>query len=386
MERATSNVYAVLLAVAISLASASGVWAETCARDGIDRALIEARNAHERGRLQEALATYRTLARCMASEPPDSVAAFALNMADTLAALDRHHDAIEQYTRALAQPGALSSGDATRARQTVETLKARMPASLSVECHVPDLRIALVDHSDAVSRPCPARWDGLSPGRHGMQIIVSEAFSYRVEVRLRAGQHERLTVDPTARLSIAGRPLGATVVVDGAVAGVLPLADFPLAPGPHRIGLLGDDGRTATRRSIDLRPGEERTVELHVLPVTTSDPVVPRAVPWVAMGLGWGAVIGSGIFLGVGESHLADAHRAGALARGSRTVYDYERHARMARDSLEDGKGARRVGYGLLGVGASLVVGSLAVFVFDEPPAAPMASSGVSAGSAWSTR
>jgi len=81
---------------------------------------------------------------------------------------------------------------------------------------------------------------------------------------------------PSATLTIVSEPLEATVFLDGRDAGKTPLTLEDLQPGEHRLILL-KDGHARTARTVVLKPGSERVLEVKLGTAGGDEAVRPAA-------------------------------------------------------------------------------------------------------------
>jgi hypothetical protein len=138
------------------------------------------------------------------------------------------------------------------------------PESLSVETTPRGAAIS-VDGAAAGNSPLTLP---LAPGKHTVEAALP---GHRVEVRshvARAGRNASLKIalsPAPGKLSIATRPAGAAVVIDGKKAGASPLS-VAASPGPHQVSaqLRGYQPKTAR---VQVPPGEEARHEFELEPV-----------------------------------------------------------------------------------------------------------------------
>jgi TonB family protein len=144
-------------------------------------------------------------------------------------------------------------------------------ATVTVDSHprgitpldVPDLALG---HHDV-----KVELKGYLPATQGVELVADTP---RAELKLTLAR-----VAPTmAAADILSTPLGATVKVDGAVAGHTPVIDFKLKPGPHHIE-LSKEGYEPWSQSVTAG-GKKLFVDAEMRPAARATPV-PTAAPEV---------------------------------------------------------------------------------------------------------
>ena len=116
-----------------------------------------------------------------------------------------------------------------------------------------------------------------------------------------------------SRIAVRSRPRGALVTIDDVPRGVTDLA-FGVTPGKHTV-VLTLDGYEATTHTVEVKPGAEAVVDVHLAPATAGPAdkgggaLSPRVFKWVALGAAV-ATLGAGIALMVmdGQETCDKAH------------------------------------------------------------------------------
>jgi tetratricopeptide (TPR) repeat protein len=169
---------------------------------------------------------------------------------------------------------------------------------------------------------------------------------------------------PRGALLVQGTPLGATVTVDGAVAGQLPLAPLPLPPGPHDVGVSHGGYEPAVRLvTVDGGLQTDVTVDL-VAELPPPPPTSLAPAGWATLGAGLGAAgAGVGLLLWSKEltTDLEDLNAGRGLAGAS-----YDEYASRYDETRRRYDAARIAGAVLTGAGAAAAATGVVLLALDE--------------------
>jgi len=94
------------------------------------------------------------------------------------------------------------------------------------------------------------RMEGYAPERFVLSVAERKTTKKRLKLTPRFGQ-----------LAVTTKPAGATVQVDGQVAGKTPLGSLPLAPGTHAV-VVGLDGYEREQRTAVIQAGKTAKLKL----------------------------------------------------------------------------------------------------------------------------
>ncbi len=199
----------------------------------------------------------------------------------------------------------------------------------------------------------------LEPGEH---VLVIEAEGYarvrrKVTVTRRFVHAVEIALEPLQAKLVVKGPEGATVHVDGEIAGTLPLAEpLELTPGTRWLAVT-ENGYEPWARAVELERGKDRTVEVE-LEVTSQ-----RIAAALLMG-GGAAGLATGIVLGVLSVVEHRASRDFTQSIGRPLLPDEQAEYAAIIDRRDDYRLVSGVAGGL-GLGMFLVGGAL--FLLDEP-------------------
>ena len=205
--------------------------------------------------------------------------------------------------------------------------------------------------------------------------FISEVAPGKHQVLIRAAGYEdyarEVTVDPVAgappidvaltekpaEVSVVA-PEGAEIAVDGRFVGIAPQPALKLPAGSHFVAVT-QNGRRAFTKTLRLSRGEKQKL------VVDLESTGQRTAAWITLGVGAGALVGSGVFGAFAfkaesdaEAILDDAEGAGNAKASA--LGDYERK-RDNRDRF------RLASFISGGAGLALVGTSIVLFSFDEP-------------------
>ncbi|HMR04998.1 MAG TPA: PEGA domain-containing protein, partial [Polyangiaceae bacterium] len=205
--------------------------------------------------------------------------------------------------------------------------------------------------------------------------FISEVTPGKHQVLIRAAGYEdyarEVTVDPVAgappidvaltekpaEVSVVA-PEGAEIAVDGRFVGIAPQPALKLPAGSHFLAVT-QNGRRAFTKTLRLSRGEKQKL------VVDLESTGQRTAAWITLGVGAGALVGSGVFGALAfkaesdaEAILDDAEGAGNAKASA--LGDYERK-RDHRDRF------RLASFISGGAGLALVGTSIVLFSFDEP-------------------
>jgi len=149
-----------------------------------------------------------------------------------------------------------------------------------------------------------------------------------------------------ARLQITSCPSGATVYVDGALAGNTPFAET-VAPGEHNIEVKSD-GYVAQTRSTTVEAGSE--AETLAFSLVAKGAPNPSRVPlgWAAVGLGGASLIAGIALLAIDDNPFKKHCEGDNLDDAGRCRFQY--------NTLGGGVTSLLVGAALAGGGAALLI------------------------------
>lgn len=166
-------------------------------------------------------------------------------------------------------------------------------------------------------------------------------------------------LDAPGSLALSIDPPGAEVVVDGAVVGTTPLAELPLATGPHHVEVRAAE-RLPWVRDLVVVAGERVDIAIALLPAPppapptpvmpppppappTPPPPVPRAMPLGRGPIFWTGVAVTGALVALGSvtggvalGQQAEYEDAGTSLARRRDLYDSMNGLATATDVLLD--------------------------------------------------
>jgi hypothetical protein len=206
-------------------------------------------------------------------------------------------------------------------------------------------------------------WLEMKPGTYKVVIRAEGYHPFERQTKVEAG---RITAvygaldEKPARVTLVAAENGAEVIVDDRPVGRTPLGrPIELPSGKHQlvVGTLGYDVQV---EDLDLRRGEERTVEID-LGMTTQ-----RIASWTVLGIAAGFTSAGVLLFVVGQSNQADAQKIAELPEAEQrplTVEEadaYEGHL-TARDNY------RRLATGAFAIAVVGLGSGLLLFALDQP-------------------
>lgn len=341
--------------------------ARGCAPDDVDQALGEASRLLDEGRAASAAGLHEQLAACEHALDTSRAARLSFDRGRVLAALGRTEEAIEHHRRALALDGAFSPSERARAQQEIDALLARLPGDLAIECALPDMTLVLLDAADeGDARLCPARWEGLAPGRHRIHVTLADGVGFKTTVVVRPAVIEQVMIDPMGRLTIEGDPAGAVVHLGEETIGILPLNAVRIPPGRHRV-TVSVDGAAPVSRALVMKPGGEMTLRMSPIPLGASPARASTAsrLAWLTTGIGVGALAGSAALLARADAGFDDAERARRQGQRATTLEAHQLASTRNRDALDEASANLDLGHVFLGAGLTLLLSGATLFVID---------------------
>ncbi len=212
----------------------------------------------------------------------------------------------------------------------------------------------------------PEHLDGLQT----VDLAGGERRSLTLRLEPRPAEVVRPAEPAAATLHLDVVPSGARVSVDDALVGLAPVPPLVLPPGAHSLRVV-KPGFLSDVRTLDLAPGESRSLELRLLrlgdgapqgedlrpsvpaPSPTQPPPPPRARPWLVWLGGSAAFLGAGTVLGIKALVSAQSYADGGPASDRRELKDDGETEALAADLL-------------LGTGAALAVTGGLVWWFSQ--------------------
>jgi hypothetical protein len=201
----------------------------------------------------------------------------------------------------------------------------------------------------------------VAPGKHKVVIRAPghEDYTREVNVDAVAGAPPidvALTEKPAEVVVVA--PEGAEIAVDGRFIGLAPQPALKLPAGSHFLAVT-QNGRRAFTKTMRLRRGEKQKL------VVDLESTGQRTTAWITLGVGTGALIGSGVLGALAlkaesdaEAILDDAEGPGNAKASALGDYEQKR----------DDRDRFRLGSFILGgAGLAFVGTSIVLFSFDEP-------------------
>ncbi len=146
---------------------------------------------------------------------------------------------------------------------------------------------ATVRIDGAVAGTTPITRRGLGVGPHTLQVSLAGYAPTEMTLELTDDPLPapvRFVLQPTgAALHVGSEPPGATVRVDGAVAGVTPLSGFTASPGSHLIAVETKGYRPWAQRIV-LGAGTEVSLSPKLVPIVSASAKRMEALGWVRAG------------------------------------------------------------------------------------------------------
>jgi hypothetical protein len=197
--------------------------------------------------------------------------------------------------------------------------------AVTVSVQPADAQVLVDDEEFDVSEPIQAE-----PGTHVIKAAAAGYETQTVSLEVKPSQPvtvELILVAKPAQVVVQTEPAGALVRLDGNDSG-LTNTTLALTPGPHdlRLDLAGYE---IVRQQLDLKPGQEETLALTLVPELATT-VQQRWFRRLTYGLGAAAVVGLGVFAWKGLEARSLDSKAQDLFAGTPEARSTTRDARSA--------------------------------------------------------
>ncbi len=364
-------------AVLVLLGWTLPVIAASASPTAVERARADVARAealYDQGRYVEALVAYR------AAEPHGAalgdLAGLRFMIARCLQQLEHADEAIFAFERYLELPDEPTTK--ARARDYIEALRAKLPATIRVACEGGELLVAL---EGTVRSACPAIFSRLPPGPQRVVAYAGDRAIDERTVEMAAGETKEVAFAAPGRLNVRSPHPTARILVDGTRAGEGALAGYVVAAGEHTV-VIEAAGLPTWKRDVTVGAGQTVQVSADV----TAEDGGPGPLPWIAGGASL-AVAAGGVALLLGASDAADDARAAQRRYDEATSAD---DAESARDDVvaadEDARLRRTLGYVALGAAAAGVAASVWLFLDGDEASAAVVPLEGGAALGWSGR
>ena len=265
----------------------------------------------------------------------------------------------------------LEALDTRQKHEEVHEVKTRIAISIAATGEQrPELgEIAAVSATDSVK--ATATLDGkpidlyaptdVTPGEHTVVVDAAGYFPVTIQRRAVEGASDVWVAElkpRPAQLSVVTED-GATVAIDGKLAGSVPLATQPVPAGKHVITVTRR-GREAEQRDVVLSRGESKKLEVALVRTTKR-----RSVPWLIGGAG-ALALGAVVFtpLAISEDHDMSSLESKRMRVGlSTSELQQYRDDASRRDTFRD------LAFGLGGAAIAVGATAAALYYFDVPVA-----------------
>jgi hypothetical protein len=243
---------------------ARAAQAATAGDDDVERArlYVELAIRHfEAGDYGEALEAFRK------AEPLGDPAGLRYNIARCLEEMGRDAEAHAAFQAYLELPDRPELREA--AKEKMAALGRRLWGQLAVQCDAEGVRLSAPALTPTEAE-CPHRWLKVPPGDYEIEGASPDGAVGRARVTVEAGVALSATVRLPGLLTVEG-PAGASLSVDDAPQGALPLPPLELSAGAHTLTLTAADGRTATATAA-VEAGRASTVPMALAPPPAEPP------------------------------------------------------------------------------------------------------------------